>query len=280
MRATNDAPRFARPRTAPCQPDARERPPARPSARRARDAQLLSHDAAVASDDRRLRLKAHALAAVVAVVPAAVAVYVSVNRRHDVVEGVVWQAHELPFSLADEWRRYTREVAAVDPFAGPRVHGSDVTVATLATFPAAESEAYRAYLRQLGFVDRADVYVRASGGVVASIALLRTAGPFEPHEISALRHLQRLIEHAQECAAAPVPPATRAALRASGLTRREADVALLVGGGATNAEIARSLHLTQTTVKTHLTRIYGKLGIRSRTQLAIVLGTGGRVTPR
>ena len=51
-------------------------------------------------------------------------------------------------------------------------------------------------------------------------------------------------------------------------------------GGATNAEIARSLHLTQTTVKTHLTRIYGKLGIRSRTQLAIVLGTGGRVTPR
>jgi DNA-binding NarL/FixJ family response regulator len=160
------------------------------------------------------------------------------------------------------------------------VHASDLTVATLATFPAAESEAYCAYLHELGFVDRADVYVRASGGVVASIALLRTAGPFELHEIAALRHLQRLVERAQECATARVPTATREALRASGLTRREADVAMLVGGGATNAEIARSLHLTETTVKTHLTRIYGKLGVRSRTQLAIVLGAGGRVAPR
>jgi DNA-binding CsgD family transcriptional regulator len=240
----------------------------------ARDARLLSFDAAVASDDGRLRLKAHALAAVVAVIPAAMAVYLSVNRRHDVIEGVVLPTGRLPFSLADEWRRYTHEVAAVDPFAGPRVHGSDVTVATLATFPAAESEAYRAYLQDLGFVDRADVYVRASGGVVASIALLRTAGRFELHELAALRHLQRLIEHAHECAAAPVPPATREALRASGLTRREADVAQLVGRGATNAEIARSLHLTQTTVKTHLTRVYGKLGVSSRTQLAIVVGGG------
>lgn len=239
-----------------------------------RDARLLSFDAAVASADRRLRLKAHALAAVVAVVPAAIAVYLSVNRRHDVVQGIVLPAGELPFSLADEWRRYTREVAATDPFAGPRVHGSDVTVATLATFPAAESEAYRAYLQGLGFVDRADVYVRASGGVVASIALLRTAGRFELHELAALRHVQRLIEDAYECAVPPAAPATREALRASGLTRREADVAQLVGRGATNAEIARSLHLTQTTVKTHLTRIYGKVGVRSRTQLAIVVGGG------
>jgi DNA-binding CsgD family transcriptional regulator len=185
----------------------------------------------------------------------------------------VWQAEELPFSLPEEWHRYTHEVAGVDPFSGPRVHASDVTVATLATFPVAESEVYRAYLRQLGFVDRADVYVRNSGGVVGSIALLRTAGPFELREVSALRHLQRLVEHAQECTA-PVPSASREALQAAGLTRREADVALLVGHGATNAEIARSLHLTQTTVKTHLTRIYGKLAVSSRTQLAIVLGGG------
>ena len=71
-----------------------------------------------------------------------------------------------------------------------------------------------------------------------------------------------------------MPPAGRDALRAAGLTGREAEVAQLVGRGATTAEIARSLHLTQTTVKTHLTRIYGKLGVHSRTQLAIVVGGG------
>jgi DNA-binding CsgD family transcriptional regulator len=57
-----------------------------------------------------------------------------------------------------------------------------------------------------------------------------------------------------------------------GLTPREADVAALVGRGATNAEIARTLHVTEATVKTHLTRIFAKVGVRSRTQLALLLG--------
>jgi DNA-binding CsgD family transcriptional regulator len=61
-------------------------------------------------------------------------------------------------------------------------------------------------------------------------------------------------------------------LRDSGLSAREADVAELVGRGATNAEIARSLHVTEATVKTHLRHIYAKVGVTSRTQLAILVG--------
>lgn len=52
------------------------------------------------------------------------------------------------------------------------------------------------------------------------------------------------------------------------LTPQEAAVARLVAGGATNKEAARSLFLAEKTVQYHLTRIYRKLGVRSRSELA------------
>lgn len=52
------------------------------------------------------------------------------------------------------------------------------------------------------------------------------------------------------------------------LTAQEQSVAELVATGATNKEAARALFLADKTVQYHLTRIYGKLGIRSRSELA------------
>ncbi|GGG53946.1 LuxR family transcriptional regulator [Kocuria dechangensis] len=52
------------------------------------------------------------------------------------------------------------------------------------------------------------------------------------------------------------------------LTAQEQAVAELVSAGATNKETARALFLAEKTVQYHLTRIYGKLGIRSRSELA------------
>lgn len=63
----------------------------------------------------------------------------------------------------------------------------------------------------------------------------------------------------------------RPARRESGtteLTPQEVVVAQLVGGGASNREVAAELQLSVKTVEVHLTRIYAKLGIASRTQLA------------
>ncbi|MBB1029550.1 helix-turn-helix transcriptional regulator, partial [Dietzia sp. SLG310A2-38A2] len=48
------------------------------------------------------------------------------------------------------------------------------------------------------------------------------------------------------------------------LTRRESQVAKLVGQGLTNAEIADELHLSKRTVEGHLNRIYTKTGTRLR----------------
>ncbi|ETK33852.1 LuxR family transcriptional regulator [Microbispora sp. ATCC PTA-5024] len=49
------------------------------------------------------------------------------------------------------------------------------------------------------------------------------------------------------------------------LSRRETEVLALVARGLTNAEIGRELFISETTVKTHLLRIFGKLGVSDRT---------------
>ena len=64
---------------------------------------------------------------------------------------------------------------------------------------------------------------------------------------------------------------------ASSLTPREAEIARLVARGLRNKEIARELHLSEGTVKMHLHRIYDKLRLSGRTQLA--LSTAGACAP-
>lgn len=51
-----------------------------------------------------------------------------------------------------------------------------------------------------------------------------------------------------------------------GLTAQELRVLRLVGRGRANKEIAREVHLAETTVRTHLKHLYGKLGLQSRSE--------------
>jgi DNA-binding CsgD family transcriptional regulator len=52
------------------------------------------------------------------------------------------------------------------------------------------------------------------------------------------------------------------------LTPSEERVAALVADGRTNREVAAALFIGERTVESHLTHIYAKLGVRSRTELA------------
>ena len=53
------------------------------------------------------------------------------------------------------------------------------------------------------------------------------------------------------------------------LTAREEAVFACLGEGLSNQQIARRLHIAETTVKTHVSRVLAKLGVRSRVQAAI-----------
>ncbi|QBR93844.1 response regulator [Nocardioides euryhalodurans] len=61
------------------------------------------------------------------------------------------------------------------------------------------------------------------------------------------------------------------------LTDRERDVALAVGRGLSNAEIAGELHLSVPTVKAHVSRLFDKLQVTNRVQIAIVVHDAGLV---
>ena len=93
--------------------------------------------------------------------------------------------------------------------------------------------------------------------------------------------LRGALERFEALGAAPWAARARAELRAAGaavrpervpatreLTPQELEVALAVAVGATNREVAAALYVSPKTVEVHLTRIFKKLGVRSRTELA------------
>ena len=82
--------------------------------------------------------------------------------------------------------------------------------------------------------------------------------------------LRRLVD--QHAPANPPDPS-----RLSSLTGREVDVLRELGRGANNREIAAALCVAETTVKTHVTRIFSKLQLRDRAQAVVLAYETGLV---
>ncbi|MGW5876208.1 response regulator [Nocardiopsis terrae] len=124
-----------------------------------------------------------------------------------------------------------------------------------------------------------DEYVHAAltGGAVGF--LLKDAGPALLVEavraaargdaLVSPRITVRLLRH---FASAPAPRRDPAG---AGLTARELDIVRTVARGLTNTEVAAELHVTVSTVKTHLARVQEKLGARNRVEIAAWAYRGG-----
>jgi DNA-binding CsgD family transcriptional regulator len=70
----------------------------------------------------------------------------------------------------------------------------------------------------------------------------------------------------------------QARLESLGITPRELEILELIAAGLSNKEIADRVHVSENTVKTHLSRVFDKLGAKRRTQ-AVQLGKELRLIP-
>ncbi|KOV60660.1 LuxR family transcriptional regulator [Streptomyces sp. MMG1121] len=80
-------------------------------------------------------------------------------------------------------------------------------------------------------------------------------------------------------AARPEAARERPARPLEGITEREREVLTLIGRGRSNTEIAEDLFITVATAKSHVSRLFTKLGARDRVQLVITAYEAGLVTP-
>ncbi|MEU2670011.1 response regulator transcription factor [Streptomyces sp. NPDC007164] len=87
---------------------------------------------------------------------------------------------------------------------------------------------------------------------------------------------KRLINEFSKLAEVPRSPALA---RVGDLTERETEVLVLIAQGRSNAEIASHLVVAESTIKTHVSRILVKLGLRDRTQAAVFAYEARLVTP-
>ena len=159
----------------------------------------------------------------------------------------------------------------------PDLDGISATRELLAAFPAVKVMILTTFEQ--------DDYIFGALAAGASGFLLKRTSPEELvaaiHTIAAGDSLlspsvtNRVIER---MAAQPVPSAGRDA-RLDELTAREREVLSLVARGQSNAEIAAALVIEESTVKTHMKRMLGKLDARDRVQAVIFAYESGLIPP-
>lgn len=179
--------------------------------------------------------------------------------------------------IAETVRRSQPDVVLMD-IRMPRVNGLEAT-RTVLSMPGKPPR-----ILMLTTFD-ADEYVFAALRAGASGFLLKDATPEElVHAVRVVAAGDALLSPRitstliADYAARPAAPAQNKSMLA-GLTDRELDVMRLVSKGLPNAEIADELFLAEQTVKTHVSRILGKLSLRDRTQIVVSAYESGLIRP-
>jgi DNA-binding NarL/FixJ family response regulator len=187
-------------------------------------------------------------------------------------------------------RVHAERAAALAPgtgMAGPRAAAGRA----LALVALAEGDAARA--AALALVAAEDAIAAGAALEAARDRLLAGRALLDTDRDAALALLAEAGEQAARCGAPRVEAEARQALRQAGvrvgsggarapgtggidaLSARELEIAALVADGLTNREIAARLFLSEKTVESHLTRVFQKLGVRSRAQVAAAVARPG-----
>lgn len=248
---------------------------------------------AAAPDAWLIRAWAHValgLAALQRGEPEASAAFATVERTMDAAGALEpnmlqWHGHAVAAHLlagrVDDATRVHDRIAAIaehHPSRWPRFAAA-LTAARLAQHRGAPDEALRGFNDALETLGDLGLPLQRAEALLAGGALLRRhAGP-----VAARPWLAEAVRLAETHQAEPLAHAARDELHlAGGRRRREVDpdrdrltpaelrVAQAAASGASNAEIAASLHVSTNTVATHLRRVYAKLGVTGRGRLAQV----------
>lgn len=235
---------------------------------------ITPHDRAMISTDPMRRAMAHGLALLASIIQATVSVFFTLNPRSVPSDAVVLGSVDAGTAGLRLYLDYLREIEPLDPLAPRNLADTATSVLTSAGLDvdakALERSAHGRWMRRREIRCVAALYLHEGGRIVAGVYLMRRLElpAFSGGEVLLLRRAQPVLELAYIGARVHSDRPRLDPLATGGLTRRQIAVAQLAATGASNAEIARALYISPATVKTHLTAVYAKLGVRSRMQLA------------